>query len=161
MVVKNVNLHPGEDEEKFYNMYKTELQNENNTLNQRVIWNIFAQAGLFGAYASILNAPKDGKNMFFTGQQDALVWILPIMAFLIALFTLPVIGASMLYMQRLRKTFTEKMGDSPIGLPPIMGQPKSHALTTLADFSPLIIPVVIVLAWAVLFFFQLYQWSPV
>jgi hypothetical protein len=145
------------DQEKqdFYEIYKGELTNENNNLNQRVIWNIFAQAGLFGAYAGVLGAPKEIKSALFGAQLDLLVWALPVMSLLVGALTIPVIYASIKYMHGVRDDYQQRAGSSPAGRPPLMGRPGSRWLTVLADYTPLLIPSVIVLAWLILLMGQI------
>jgi hypothetical protein len=144
-----------QETQDFYEIYKGELTNENNNLNQRVIWNIFAQAGLYGAYAGVLGAPKESKSAFFGAQLDLLLWALPIMSLLIAVLTIPVIYASIKYMHLLRGDYRRQAGTSPAGRPPIMGRPESGILTLVADYTPLLIPSVIVLSWVVLLIGQI------
>ncbi|MFP3547014.1 hypothetical protein SB748_26690 [Rhizobium sp. SIMBA_035] len=142
--------HDNSETQDFYQAYKDELTNENNNINQRVIWNIFAQAGLMGAYAGVLAAPKEGKSEMLTAQLDVLVWAIPIMSFLVVLFTLPVVFASLRYMQTVRNDYKKRAGSSPDGRPPLVGRPESGALTLLAEYAPAVIPTVISLAWLVI-----------
>jgi hypothetical protein len=42
---------------EFYQLIRGQIEHEEETVNQRVMWQIISQAFFFGAYASLLNAP--------------------------------------------------------------------------------------------------------
>jgi hypothetical protein len=46
-------------------------------VNQRVIRQILSQAFFFGAYATLLNASKEAKNVLFESEQTLLLWLIP------------------------------------------------------------------------------------
>lgn len=113
-----------------YPVFQGQLSHENDNLNQRLFWYVFAQSFLFGAYAAIVNAPQAAKSPLFARQQDLLLWLLPVTALVISVLIYPSILISLRYMSELRRKFETLIGPEADDLPPIHGNP---ALRWMAD----------------------------
>ena len=70
---------------EYYQFIKQQIDHQDNLVNQRVIWQIIAQAFFFGAYASLMNAPKEAKGPLFDAEQRLLLWLLPLAGLLAGL----------------------------------------------------------------------------
>ena len=95
---------------EFYQLIRSQIEHGDQTVNQRVIWQIISQAFFFGAYASLLNAPQQAKDSVFEALQQFLLWILPIAALLVGALTYMSIIASlrtMAYLRRLYEDYAE------------------------------------------------------
>jgi Trk-type K+ transport system membrane component len=63
---------------EYYQFIKQQIDHQDNLVNQRVIWQIIAQAFFFSAYTSLMNAPKESKGPLFDAEQRLLLWLLPL-----------------------------------------------------------------------------------
>lgn len=127
-----------------YAIFQAHLFHENDNLNQRLFWYLFSQSLLFAAYSGTLNLPEKARSTIIAGQQEALIWVVPIMALLISCALYPMIIISVRHMHGLRRQFTAQAGSKIDDLPPIHGDPM---LRNIGDVSYLTIPVVLTGAW--------------
>ena len=127
-----------------YPIYQGQLSHENDNLNQRTFWYVFSQSFLFGAYASVVNAPQAAKNPLFGKQQDVLLWVIPITAILLSGLIYPLILISVRYMRELSRKFEAIAGPDIDELPPIHGNP---SLRRAGDLVHQALPAVLILIW--------------
>lgn len=131
-----------------YAVFQAHLSHENDNLNQRLFWYLFSQSLLFGAYAATLNATEKPRSALLAGQQDFLVWVVPVVALLISALLYPMIIISIRHMSGMRRQFERQATDQDISdLPPIHG---TTVLRRIGDFGYLTIPIVLAGAWLVL-----------
>lgn len=130
-----------------YAVFQAHLFHENDNLNQRLFWYLFSQSLMFGAYSSTLNHPDSSSRAIVAGQQESLMWIIPITALLVSCALYPMIVSSVLHMSGLRRKFVAQAGQEIDDLPPIHGNPK---LRKIADTGYLAIPLILTGAWLLL-----------
>jgi hypothetical protein len=58
---------------QYYEIIRSQIEHEDNLINQRLSWFVAAQAFLFSAYAILLNAPSQLRLEGFARQQEMLV----------------------------------------------------------------------------------------
>jgi hypothetical protein len=92
---------------EYYQFIKQQIDHQDNLVNQRVIWQIIAQAFFFSAYTSLMNAPKESKGPIFDAEQRLLLWLLPLAGFLAGLLTYVGILSSLKTIDYLRKLYDE------------------------------------------------------
>ena len=134
---------------EYYGLIRGQIEHQDNLVNQRVIWQIISQSFFFGAYASLLNAPKEAKSAFFEAEQILLIWLLPIAGLLAGALTYASIIASLKSIEHLHKLYDEyarsRADDVSSKLfPYIQGPPH---LLKWAKVSPTWMPVVFSVAW--------------
>lgn len=135
---------------ELYTLIRSQIEHENELLSQRVIWQILTQAFFFGAYASLLNAPKEAKNSLFESEQTLLLWLMPVAALLAGLVAYISIVSSLKTIVHLRELYEEHArlkspGDPSSKLYPDIQGPVR--LGNLAIFSPGMMPIVFTVAW--------------
>ena len=137
---------------ELYTLIRSQIEHENELLSQRVIWQILTQAFFFGAYAALLNAPKEAKNHLFESEQALLLWLMPVAALLAGVLAYISIISSLKTIVYLRQLYEEHArSKSPADpsskwYPHIQGPPQ---LGTMAMFSPGMMPIVFTVAWIV------------
>lgn len=137
---------------ELYHLIRSQIEHENELLSQRVIWQILTQAFFLGAYASLLNAPKEPKNHLFESEQTLLLWLMPVAAILAGLVAYISIVSSLKTIVHLRQLYEEharvKAPDDPSSklYPDIQGPAQ---LGNMAIFSPGMMPLVFTISWLV------------
>jgi hypothetical protein len=137
---------------EYYRLIKQQIDHQDNLVNQRVIWQIIAQAFFFSAYASLLNAPKEAKGPPFDAEQQLLLWLLPIAGLFTGLVTYPGILSSIKTIDYLRKLYDEySHGKAPVDAssrlyPHIQGPPH---LRRWASLAPLVMPLIFAVTWLI------------
>ncbi len=139
------------DARESYPIYQGQLSHEHDNLNQRTFWYVFSQAFLFGAYASVVNAPQVAKSAMFARQQDLLVWVMPITAILISGLIYPLILISVRYMRELSLKFERIAGGDLDDLPPIHGNPTLRHVGDLVHQS---LPAILIAIWVLILAWQ-------
>jgi hypothetical protein len=139
---------------EYYQFIKQQIDHQDNLVNQRVIWQIIAQAFFFGAYASLMNAPKEAKGPLFDAEQRLLLWLLPLAGLLAGVLTYVGILSSLKTIDYLRKLYDEySHGKAPTDpssrlYPPMQGPPH---LRRWASLAPILMPIVFALTWLIVF----------
>lgn len=136
---------------EYYQFIKQQIDHQDNLVNQRVIWQIIAQAFFFGAYASLMNAPKEPKGPLFDAEQWLLLWLLPLAGLLAGLLAYVGIVSSLKtieYLRKLYNDYAEKATSdrSSTLYPPIQGPPH---LRRLASLAPIWMPIVFAVTWLI------------
>ena len=137
---------------EYYQFIKQQIDHQDNLVNQRVIWQIIAQAFFFSAYTSLMNAPKESKGPIFDAEQRLLLWLLPLAGFLAGLLTYVGILSSLKTIDYLRKLYDEySHGRAPKDsssrlYPPIQGP--AH-LRRWASVAPILMPIILSLTWLI------------
>jgi hypothetical protein len=98
---------------EYYRLIRGQIEHHDNLVNQRVIWQIISQSFFFGAYASLLNAPKEAKSPIFEAEQLLLIWLLPIAGLLAGALTYASIIASLKSIEHLHGLYDEYVGSRP------------------------------------------------
>ena len=135
---------------ELYGLIRSQIEHENELVSQRVIWQILSQAFFFGAYAALLNAPKEAKNALFESAQTILLWLMPSAAIIAGLFTYIGILASLKTINHLRQQYEDHANSkapcdpSSKLYPDIQGPPHLRRLEML---SPGVMPIVFTITW--------------
>jgi hypothetical protein len=138
---------------QYYELIRGQIEHEDQTINQRVMWQIISQAFFFGAYASLLNAPKEAKNATVDAAQLLLLWGMPLAALSAGILTYLSVVASMRTISTLRYLYkqyadNERRHDPTDKLfPDIDGPAQARRLAIL---TPLLMPWVFILTWIAL-----------
>lgn len=130
-----------------YSAYQQQLQHENDNLNQKLVWHLISQSFFFGAYASLTNAPEKAKSILYESQQSLLLWVIPITALVIGIFTYPAILASVKYMSQLEQDFYGHPDPDSKHKPPIYGNP---TLRRVSHTTVLALPLLLIATWLVI-----------
>jgi hypothetical protein len=65
---------------RYYEIIRSQIEHEDNLINQRLSWFVAAQAFLFSAYAILLNAAPQVRLEGFATQQEILFFLIPLVA---------------------------------------------------------------------------------
>lgn len=134
-----------------YRMVRSQFEHEEQILNQRVIWFVFTQSFLYTGYAIALNAPEKSGIRFGIEMQQALVWVLPIVAFASGIAAFLAVIGSLMTRRDLRRYFDTFQGRPSDGrethYPPLQGSMLTHRLGVA---SAMCLPLVFIFTWLVL-----------
>jgi hypothetical protein len=133
---------------QYYQIIRSQIEHEDNLINQRLSWFVAAQAFLFSAYAIILNAPSQARLQSFATQQEILVFLIPLVAIGVGILIYITVIAAMLAMANLRRLLESHAKEKEIAvLPPVQG----YRQTLLpGQASPILIPLLFMIGWIVL-----------
>jgi hypothetical protein len=131
---------------QYYQMIRSQIEHEDNLINQRVSWFVTAQAFLFTAYAIVLNAPPQVRLQSFATQQEILFSLIPVVAIGVSILIYITIIAAMLAMANLRRMVKDHVDDSTL-LPPVQGYRQTFFL---GQATPILIPFLFMISWIVL-----------
>ena len=70
---------------ELYRIIRKRIDDEENLLNQRVIWLIFSQSFLVSADAPMLNSPPEPNSPRYGDLPCCLIWLLPALALILSL----------------------------------------------------------------------------
>ena len=146
------NRHDGRPREKmnpveYYHLLRDHITKTHDLINQRTIWLSISQSFFFGGYGTIANAPKDPKGPVFAMQQDVLLWLLPVAAFVACIAVYVGLIARVVHLTGLRKQFESYVGDSEdIADYPTIDAP--NFVRVMEKIAYLTLPAVFMLAWA-------------
>lgn len=146
---------------ELYTLLRAQIEHENELVSQRVIWQILTQAFFFGAYASLLNAPKEAKSYLFESEQILLLWLMPVAALSAGLLAYVSIVSSLKTIVYLRGLYEDrahsKSPDDPSSklYPAIQGPAQ---LGSMAMFSPGIMPLVFTISWLAVLVRLIFAW---
>src|ERR671924_552993 len=88
---------------QYYQLIRSQIEHEDNLINQRLSWFVAAQAFLFSAYAILLNAPPQLRLQSFATQQEILFSLIPLVAIGVSILMYITVTAAMLAMANLRR----------------------------------------------------------
>jgi hypothetical protein len=133
---------------QYYQIIRSQIEHEDNLINQRLSWFVAAQAFLFSAYAILLNAPSQVRVRSFATQQEILFILIPLVAIGVGILIYITVIAAMLATANLRRLLKTHMNEKDSALlPPIQG----HRQTLLlGQASPILIPLLFMISWIVL-----------
>lgn len=132
----------------FYQLIHEQLNNEDNSMNQRVNWLIVSQSFFFSGFATLLSSPPNPEEGHYAELKQLLLWIIPGISLATSILIYIGIVVSLIYMADLRKTFQiYPQDDTTAHFPPIQGT----TLTRRMAHSPaLAVPLLFICTWAVL-----------
>src|ERR687892_61360 len=96
---------------EYYQIIRSQIEHEDNLINQRLSWFVAAQAFLFSAYAILLNAPSQVRLESFATQQKILFFLIPLVAIGVSILMYMTVTAAMLAMANLRRLLKTHMND--------------------------------------------------
>ena len=131
---------------QYYQIIRSQIEHEDNLINQRLSWFVAAQAFLFSAYAILLNAPSQVRLQRFSTQQEILFSLIPLVAIGVSILIYITVFAAMLAMANLRRLLKTHVEDSAL-LPPVQGYRQTFLL---GQATPILIPLLFMISWIVL-----------
>ena len=81
---------------QYYKIIRSQIEHEDNLINQRLSWFVAAQAFLFSAYAILLNAPSQVRLEGFGTQREILFFLIPLVAIGVSILIYTTVIAAML-----------------------------------------------------------------
>jgi hypothetical protein len=66
----------------YYRLIRSQIEHEDELVNLRVVRQLLVQSFFFSAYATLLDAPQQAKEMVFERMQQLLTWLIPVAALL-------------------------------------------------------------------------------
>jgi hypothetical protein len=139
---------------QYYEIIRSQIEHEDNLINQRLSWFVAAQAFLFSAYAILLNAPSQVRLQGFARQQEILFYLIPLVAIGVSILIYVTVIAAMLAMANLRRLLKSHANEleshakeKEILLPPVQGYRQT---LLLGQASPILIPFLFMISWIVL-----------
>ena len=133
---------------EYYQIIRSQIEHEDNLINQRLSWFLAAQAFLFSAYAILLNAPSQVRLQRFATQQEILFTLIPLVAIGASILIYVTVFAAMLAMANLRRLLEGHMNEEESALlPPVQGYRQT---LLLGQASPILIPFLFMISWIVL-----------
>jgi len=139
---------------QYYQIIRSQIEHEDNLINQRLSWFVAAQAFLFSAYAILLNAPSQVRLQRFATQQETLFSLIPLVAIGVSILIYITVVAAMLAMANLRRLLEGHMKEEESALlPPVQGYRQT---LLLGQASPILIPLLFMSSWVVLLIRSLY-----
>lgn len=139
---------------ELYEMLRKQIEHEDNLVNHRLNWLLFSQGFLFLAFVTLLTVDKP------LSHKTIALCLIAFFGFFVSLFTFLSIFAAFKSLKRLRQTWAhpnqsdEKLRRLAIGFPQITWVGKWYANATNAAGG---IPMLIMVMWALLIAFVLYD----
>src|SRR5918996_5606681 len=99
---------------QYYQIIRSQIEHEDNLINQRLSWFVAAHAFLFSAYAILLNAPSQVRLKSFATQQDILFSLIPLVAIGVSILIYITVIAAMLAMANLRRLLESHLKEEKI-----------------------------------------------
>jgi hypothetical protein len=131
-----------------YHAVRSQIEHEDNLVNQRLSWLLSSQSFFFTAYAISLNGPPLIRSKSLENTVGLLILLLPLVSILSAILIGLTVWAGMWTMQKLRHRYSKQMiatfGEE---LPPI--QSTGGALF-LGHFAPIFLPALFIVIWLML-----------
>jgi hypothetical protein len=136
---------------QYYDRIRDQINQEDQLINIRVVWQLLAQSFLFGTFATLLAASEPSKDAPHDGIQQLFLWLVPITALLTGILSSFSVYASLANVNSLRHLYEgyakDRQQDSTTKFyPPIQGP---ENIRRLSQLSPLSLPLVFILAWVV------------
>jgi hypothetical protein len=133
---------------EYYQIIRSQIEHEDNLINQRLSWFVAAQAFLFSAYAILLNAPSQVRLQRFATQQEILFSLIPLVAIGASILIYITVVAAMLAMANLRRLLEGHMKEEESALlPPVQGYRQT---LLLGQASPILMPFLFMVSWIAL-----------
>ena len=133
---------------EYYQIIRSQIEHEDNLINQRLSWFVTAQAFLFSAYAVLLSAPSQVRLQRFPTQQEILFYLIPLVAIGVSILIYITVVAAMLAMANLRRLLEGYMKEEESALlPPVQGYRQT---LLLGQASPILMPFLFMISWIVL-----------
>jgi hypothetical protein len=135
---------------QYYQIIRSQIEHEDNLINQRLSWFVAAHAFLFSAYAILLNAPSQVRLERFGTQRELLFFLIPLVAIGVSILIYMTVIAAMLATANLRRLLKTHMNEKDSALlPPVQG---FRQTLLLGQASLILIPVLFMMSWIVLLF---------
>jgi hypothetical protein len=133
---------------QYYRIIRSQIEHEDNLINQRLSWFVASQAFLFSAYAILLNAPSQARLEGFARQQEILFFLIPLVAIGVGILIYITVIAAMLATANLRRLLKTHMNEKDSALlPPVQGYRQT---LLLGQASPILMPFLFMISWIVL-----------
>jgi hypothetical protein len=133
---------------QYYQIIRSQIEHEDNLINQRLSWFVASQAFLFSAYAILLNVPSQVRLQIFETQREMLFFLIPLVAIGVSILIYITVIAAMLATANLRRLLKTHMNEKESALlPPVQGYRQT---LLLGQASPLLMPFLFLVGWIVL-----------
>jgi hypothetical protein len=129
-----------------FDLVRSQIQQEDNLITQRLNWFLTSQSFLFTAYAIIATGP----SVTFANPRlhTLLMRVVPFLAIVVGVLILLAIVAGAMALKYLRREFAPyEAAARAINLPPIQGYRSTRLMGLIA---PILLPITFVGVWAVL-----------
>ena len=133
---------------QYYQIIRSQIEHEDNLINQRLSWFVASQACLFSAYAIHLNSPSQVRLQNFATQQEILFSLIPLVAIGASILTYITVIAAMLATANLRRLLKTHMNEKDSALLPPVQWYRQTLL--LGQASPILMPFLFMISWIVL-----------
>ena len=138
---------------QYYDRIREQIQHEDELVNLRVVWQLLAQSFFFSTYASLLTVKAEAKSLLYGAEQDVLLWVVPIAALLAGVLTSLSVFTSLANVNHLRLLYesyaaSRKEDQTAQLFPPIQAPER---IRKLAQLTPIGLPLLFILAWAIVF----------
>jgi len=146
-VEKNHSL-PGASSLEYYRIVRSQIEHEDNVINQRLNWFVSAQAFLFTANAIVLSSAPTPSFAQSREAERLLILLIPVVAICCCLVVYATVVGGVLALRKLRRSFhgqTDLQGTGD--LPPLLGNLLTRSLGLAA---PVVLPMVFLVAWTML-----------
>lgn len=131
---------------EYYTLMRGHITQTHELINQRTIWMSISQSFFYGGYGTIANAPKEAKNPVFGGQQDLLLWLLPVAAIVACIAVYTGLIGRVIHLSSLRKQFESYVADPDL-LPEYPSIDAPPLVRTMEKIAYLMLPAVFVGGW--------------
>lgn len=133
---------------QYYQIIRSQIEHEDNLINQRLSWFVASQAFLFSAYAILLNVPSQVRLQSFETQREMLFFLIPLVAIGVSILIYITVIAAMLATANLRRLLKTHMNEKDSALLPPVHWYRQTLL--LGQASPLLMPFLFMISWIVL-----------
>ncbi len=131
-----------------YEIVRSQIEHEDNVINQRMNWFVSAQAFLFTANAIVLNSPPTPSFPEARQAERLLIVLIPTVSIICSLVVYATVVGGVLALRNLRRSFSEQTDLQGTGnLPPLHGKFLTRSLGLAA---PVVLPMVFLVAWSIL-----------
>jgi len=140
----------GEDHaSQIYNVYRVQIEHEDELIGLRVGWFVAAEAFLFAAYGVVLAVQKDSVIRGTIPVDKRVLTMVPLIGIVMAAIVGAAIGAAMHQMERLNQDYNGCEGGHPdqtlpSGYPPLRA---SDRVVTLGHLPAAFLAPIVIVAW--------------
>jgi hypothetical protein len=133
---------------EYYRIVRSQIEHEDNVINQRLNWFVSAQAFLFTANAIVLNSSPTPSFAQSREAERLLILLVPAVAICSCLVIYATVIGGVLALRNLRRSFGGQTDLQGTGcLPPLQG---SFLTRSLGLAAPVVLPMVFLVAWTIL-----------
>lgn len=134
---------------EYYKLFHQQIEKENETISQKMMWNMVSQSFFFGAFASLCGAQYPLKQHLLQAAYEWMIWIIPVCALMIAVIMILSLLESFAHVNRITEAFKERVHHLADRLPPME---KDSDTRFIAKILPFLIPLIFAAGWVIILF---------